>query len=106
MNFSIWGEGTVAENVDNAINLLKAKCTLTKTSEYSIRTDMVYSYLVYGSTPLEYLLFDFISKKHSQRKSFLTDKEKDILSINNTGMDKFKTDLFTSYSQNILSAEL
>lgn len=97
LNFPIWGEGSVAENVDNAINLLKAKCTLTKNSEYFIRTDMVYSYLVYGSTPLEYLLFDFISKKHSQRKSFLTDKEKDILSINNTGMDKFKTDLQDKY---------
>lgn len=58
---------------------------------------MVYSYLVYGATPLEYVLFNFENKKHSQRRTFLTGKEKDILFIKYTGFSKFKTDLQDKY---------
>lgn len=97
LNYPIWGEGTVEENVNNAIKLLKGKGILPESSEKSIRIDMVYSYLLYGATPLEYVLFNFKNKKHSQRRDFLTDKEKDILSIKYTGFDKCKTDLQDKY---------
>lgn len=93
LNYPIWGEGTVEENVDNAIKLYSERCALRESSEKSIKIDMVYSYLRYGATPLEYVLFNFMNKKHTQRKTFLTDKEKDMLSIQYTGFDKFKTDL-------------
>lgn len=54
---------------------------------------MVRDYLCFGVTPKEFVLFDFLHKTYREKKTFLPDYLKDVLSIKYTGFDKFERDL-------------
>lgn len=91
LDFPIWGEGTVRENVDEALKLFSS-CGLSLNAK-RLSISMVRDYLHFGATPKEYFLFDFQHKTYKEKASFLPDQLKDQLSLKYSGYERFKNDL-------------
>lgn len=96
LNFPIWGEGSVKENINEAIHILSLHGVKNSTDE-KISILMVRDYLFFGVTPKEFVLFDFLHKDFHQKATFLPDQLKDKLSMKYTGLEKFKSDLQDKY---------
>lgn len=96
LDFPIWGEGSVQENLDEALRILSLHGEKIPNTEKVI-TLMVRDYLYFGVTPKEFVLFDFLHKNYQQKAAFLPDQLKDKLSMKYTGLDKFKSDLQDKY---------
>ena len=96
LDYPIWGEGTVQDNIQNALDLLVTH-GLRKNRRQNVAIQMVRDYLYFGVTPNEFVLFDFLNKSFRDKGSFLPDQLKDKLSMQTTGLDKFKRDLQDKY---------
>lgn len=97
LDYPIWGEGTVHENIQQALEMLEHYHGMSGDAKRYVAIQMVRDYLYFGVTPKEFVLFDFLHKSFWQKSTFLPDQLKDKLSIQATGLEKFKRDLQDKY---------
>lgn len=101
MNSEIWGGGTMSEKINEAfINNLSNDELKDAGLVNKLTRDIVWCYIVYGSIPEEYFVFEFRHKNKRQREEYLTNKFKDLLLIDKIGWDKIMRlrDKFETYN--------
>jgi hypothetical protein len=64
----------------------------------SLRNDILMSFIMTGSSPVEYFLYEFQTKSWEERDEFLTDAYRTQLQKKVIGLNLFKTDLINKYN--------
>ncbi len=87
----IWGEGSICDNVNDAIKQFCPTCGILKSN--ILRYRLLREYLQRQVTPLEYFLFGFPSINEEEKDSYLSDQWKDRLSMKATNLNIFRRDI-------------
>ncbi len=75
----IWGNVIFLDEINKALFYLLSKDS--SLNKDKIRRDMVRAYLINGIDPNEYVVLDFINKNRTERASYLSCKEKDLICL-------------------------
>lgn len=98
-NEPMWGGGIFKQNIKEAFaKFLSSEELSSEQYKEKLIKDIVNCYLLYGSTPDEYFLFDMLHSDYEKRSSYVTDMDKDKTAIRVTGIDLFKRDLCNKFN--------
>lgn len=68
-----------------------------------LKKDIIHSFIMFGASPTEFFLFNFIKKSDSERDEFLTDAYRTQLQKKVIGLDLFKNELIDKYNFYLLN---
>ena len=98
LNSVIWGGKEIfIDEIKSDISSFRNYNDLSEKEYHHLIDDIVYCYLRFGSTSLEYFVFGFYGMSNSRRSEFLTNMHKDIVCIEDVGLEKRHSDLEDKY---------